>query len=130
MDQDIEAPPMGGENLPGKELSPDKPDIVKIKKEKAKNKYLKLFLIIGVVLALSGGILLGFLISQSLKPKTQPSPSPVLLSPSPEASPPLQPYTLEQRMDNFKELLDETDLKETSLIPPNIDYKIRFKVED
>jgi len=132
MAYDFEAPPMSADNLPLKELKPE-PEIKDIAAEKiAKNPLnnkMKLFL--GLMMALI--LLIGIAVGISFRGKAQkeivkPSPSPLSTSPSPTSS--LMPeLTLKGRIDVLGKNLRDIDLKETNLIPPILDFKLRFEAK-
>jgi len=130
MTKNLEAPPMSGNNLPVRELKAEKSPAEL--EQTAKNKWLS-YLLIGllIVLFFCGGLGLGVYLNQKDKGE-------VLASPSPEvkASPVIQPSSSPQaegfsrRLEQFEENLEEVDLKEEQLLPPLLDYKIRFEIEE
>ena len=130
-----EVPPMGGENLPLKEL--EKQEIISEVKPSYQQKKRRKFYLIAVLLIFlffSIGIGLGFYLSQETKSLPKPSPSALLLpspqitvSPSPSPSP--SPGGMIGKLESFEKKLDETDLKEEKLIPPVLDFNIRFKLD-
>jgi len=129
------APPMGGANLPPKEMEKEeiKPEVKKASPQQKKRQ--RLLFLAGLLIALffALGIGLGFYFSQNTKPVVEPLPS-ASPSPSPEivATPTPSPAAtgFQGRLESFEQKLDETDLKEEKLIPPVLDFDIRFKSKD
>lgn len=132
MAYDFEAPPMSADNLPLKELKSETEikDIAaeKIAKNPMNNK-MKLFLGLIMVLILLIGIVIGiFFRGKAKKVIVEPSPSSLSASPSPISS--LMPeLTLKGRIDVLEKNLRDIDLKETNLIPPILDFKLRFEAK-
>jgi len=128
------APPMSGENLPFKELKPEG-NIKAGEKEIAKKAKKKLYLIFFLLLVIFfvGGIFLGLFLKQkdNQAETISPSPSPaqeaeIAVSPSPSPA----PTGLKGKIDALGEKLEKVDLKEEKVIPPKLDFNIRFDVED
>ncbi|PIS09503.1 hypothetical protein COT75_01200 [Candidatus Beckwithbacteria bacterium CG10_big_fil_rev_8_21_14_0_10_34_10] len=126
---------IGKEELPVKmEKAPEKvlgPAVEEKDGEKIKKKKKKHFLYISIVLiflALLGG---GILVSQRSPEETlEPLPSPTE-SPLPSSSPPLEvdPDSLEGKVNSLEKKLKEVDLKEESLSPTRLDFKLRFQFD-
>lgn len=128
MTEELEAPPMSGDNLPLKELKPEETK-EELEKKKSKKISLKVILLI-ILFSILLGIGISWLIEKRRKSAVLPSPSPAEPSPSVTVLPSPTAEDLEGRINNFKKNLDEVDLKETSLNFPDLDFDIRFKAED
>lgn len=132
MAYDFEAPPMSADNLPLKELKSETEikDITeeKIAKNPMNNK-MKLFLVLIMILILLIGIIIGIFFRGKVKKAIiEPSPSSLPTSPSPTSS--LMPeLTLKGRIDVLGKNLKDIDLKEINLIPPILDFKLRFQAK-
>jgi hypothetical protein len=127
MSEDFEAVPMSGENLPLKDMETPPPDLEGPVKVVKSNSKLMILLIILVVLALIGGIYLGFNLNRA-KPIPELSPS-VFVSPGPTPTSTPEPQNLEEKIDKLHSDLEDLDLKESNMLPPSLDYKIRFKIK-
>jgi len=129
-----DAPPMSGADLPLKELKIEEKPKEEVKRKKAQKREKKIYLgfILLLIFFFIGGISLGFYLKQKNDQVLVPSPSPSpLVKPSPTISPSPSPeaHGLQTRLNVFEKKLKEIDLKEKSLLPPVLDFKIRFKTD-
>ncbi len=127
---EITLPPMGGENVPVKELKPEKKPALEFQPPAAKKNKLYILFIILLVVFFGGGIIFGLYIRPQQKQKELTATSPSSLptpSPSPSASP--EPKGLEGKVFQFEKELGETDLEEKPLTPPTLDFDIRFETD-
>ncbi|OGD63439.1 hypothetical protein A2160_03175 [Candidatus Beckwithbacteria bacterium RBG_13_42_9] len=136
-DNEYSLPPMGGENVPFKELKPERPVVSSAQGEPSqapptkkpgpgKEKILIIGLAIALILVVV--VLIAFVIS-SRSPKAEvilPSPSP---SPSPMAVATSSglPANIRERRDTLEKQINDLDLQETDLAFPAVDFKIVFK---
>ncbi len=119
--------PFGGENLPVKELkkqAPAKEEKEIVPKKKTK---LLLFVLIGVIVFLLLIIVLLLFGKKEVKPLPSPTPSAVLLSPSPQATPSAFPKTLSEKIEDLEKKLKETQLHKTDLAFPILDFNFNFE---
>jgi hypothetical protein len=127
---EIPIPPMGGENIPLKELKPEKKPALEFQPQASKGSKLYILFIILLVVFFGGGIIFGLYIQPQQKQKELTATSPSSLpapSPSPSVSP--EPKGLEGKVFQFEKELEETDLEEEPLTPPTLDFNIRFKTD-
>jgi len=130
MPEDFEAPPMGGENIPFKELEQEKPPVPElVKKEmpsmaEKKIKRLKLIMIGSIV---SMFFMIVILVALLLKPEPE-APPPPAPSPSPSPSPTVKVVdkSLTERIEASEKQIDGLDFAETDLAFPVLDFNINF----
>lgn len=132
--EDFGSPPMGGENIPLKELKTETPvpqgqavagQIVPVKKKNP------LIMALLVSLTLLVGLFIGISLSkkgshnEKIIPSLSPSKEPetVIVSPIPKTN-------IEEKLNTIKTTLNNLDLEEKNLQPPVMDFKIRFKIEE
>jgi len=118
--------PMSGNNVPAKEL-----EIKKTPARSKNKKNLYLILILLAIVFFISGIFLG--IHFSKKGLIAPTPTPFIekSTPAPKATatpqPTVVPGEMESKINSFEKKLKEADLKEEDLIPPALDFDLRFK---
>jgi hypothetical protein len=130
MEQDFEAPPMGAENLPIKEMKTEQTSHEIEARKIKKSKQFKILAGLTVIIAVLGGIMVGLMIKQRNGQQVEPLPSPVAFSPTPAPVASEIPYTLKQRIEEFEVKMENLDLQESVLNPPSVDFDIRFRVKD
>lgn len=124
-----EAPPMSGDHLPVKELKPEIPE-PKVAKPVGPRSLRTIFILILMIFLFVGGLTLGiFLMRQKNIGQIQPSPSPDLTV-QPSILPSAIPESLTGKLQDFEQKLTEVDLKEEQLLPPVLDFKFRFKLNE
>ncbi len=137
MSEEFEAPPIGGENVPFKEMQADKPEPEQAQDSVAgqipsqkQGKKIWLIVVLVAFFCLTLGLFLGLMFKGQKKPLVSPSPSPAEVSPSPLPSLAAPQVNLEERVSDFKRNLQEVDLEESLLNPPEVDFNIRFELEE
>lgn len=125
MTETPEVPPMSGDNLPLKELEPEK----MLVPEKPKKGLSQLLIIIVPVIVLS--IIIGLVIGLIIKKEYQSlaSPPPIAQRPSPpspvvSSSP--DSKDLKTKINDLKTSLDELEFVDVPLKPPVLNFDIRF----
>lgn len=127
MTEASDIPPMSGDNLPLKEMKAQ-PQPKPVKPETKKNNGLYVLFILLCLLMFLAGIGTGiyFKMQKKTAPVASPSPSPTHIQ---EASPSAQPgLDLTKRLEDFEQRLNEADLQEEDLLPPQLDFKLRFSL--
>lgn len=132
---EIEIPPIGGEKVPLKELKPreiSKEQKVETGEEKPKVVRRYPMLVLGSLFLIIIGIVFGVFLGQVFKkPLPTPAPLPTALpTPSLTATPSVSLKDYEEKLNQFEKNLKSADLKEESLTPPILDYKLKFTVRD
>lgn len=117
--------PFGADNLPLRELKKQTQPKTGFPAYK-KNKLLITALAI-IIFFLLIVILLLLLKKPQVLPSLPPSPSPVLVSPSPVATESALPKSLPERLESLEKQLKEVDLSQTRLSFPILDFNVNFE---
>ncbi|MGI5828192.1 MAG: hypothetical protein ACOX6V_04210 [Patescibacteria group bacterium] len=126
----FEAPPISGENVPYRELTPEMPSVPAVdpnapKLKKGVNKILVIaFSIFGLFLLSLGGLLF---INKKVEPtpttQTTVSPVPVATQSAVKTAVPVE---LSERISNLEKKINTVDLQELDLAYPKVEWDIRF----
>jgi flagellar basal body-associated protein FliL len=126
MSETNEIPPFGADNLPVNELKKEELPKMPVSPDKKNKLVILIFCSVIIVLVAVIGVLVAQMTQKPELVVVSPSPSAITLSPSPSASQSANFSSIGDRIEVLDKNLKNTDLDQTKLLFPLINFSIDF----